>query len=65
MDKKKIGTDYIYGSHRVPVVHFSELRPPFVTCVALDRTNGAFEANVNEVATSLKLVEGKDYFHFC
>ena len=35
--------------------------PPFVLCVALDRTDGAFEANL----ASLKLTEGTDYFHFC
>ena len=33
---------------------------PILCCVALDRTNGQFEANLN----SLQLIEGDDYFHF-
>ena len=45
----------------MPVVHFAEATPPFVTCVALDRTGGAFEANL----ASLHLKEGEDYWHFC
>jgi hypothetical protein len=65
VDERKVGTDYIFEGQRVPVVHFREVRPPFVTCVALDRTDGAFEANVQEVAAALGLVEGTDFFHFC
>ena len=61
VDPKKVGTDYQFFEHRVPVVHFAAAAPPFVLCVALDRTAGAFEANL----ASLKLTEGVDYFHFC
>ena len=61
VDPKKLGTDYIYQAHRVPVIHFKAARPPFITCVALDRTGGAFEANL----ASLGLREGVDYYHFC
>ena len=61
VDPKKVGTDYQFFEHRVPVVHFAAAAPPFVLCVALDRTDGAFEANL----ASLKLTEGVDYFHFC
>jgi len=32
-----------------------------VTCVALGRTGGAFEANL----ASLKLTEGVDFYYFC
>ena len=60
VDPAKVGT-YQCFEYRVPVLHFTEARPPFVTCVALDRTEGAFEANL----ASLQLVEGEDYWHFC
>ena len=60
VDPKKLG-EYQYFEHHVPVVHFAEASPPFVTCVALDRTDGAFEANL----ASLGLVEGRDFYHFC
>ena len=60
VDPAKVGTTYQYFEHRVPVLHFDQVRPPFVTCVALDRTGGAFEANL----ASLGLVEGRDYYHF-
>ena len=61
VDPKKIGIDYIYQDCRVPVVHFQAASPPFVTCVALDRTGGAFEANL----ASLGLQEGVDFYYFC
>ena len=61
VDPAKVGTTYQCFEYRVPVLHFTEARPPFVTCVALDRTEGAFEANL----ASLQLVEGEDYWHFC
>lgn len=61
VDPKKIGIDYIYQEYRVPVVHFLDASRPFVTCVALDRTGGAFEANL----ASLGLREGIDFYHFC
>ena len=55
-----MGAPYQYFEWSVPVVHFREVRPPFVTCVALGRTGGAFEANL----ASLGLTEGRDYFLF-
>ena len=61
VDPTKVGTDYQFYEWRVPVVHFRDATPPFVTCVALDRTHGAFEANL----ASLGLTEGVDYFYFC
>ena len=60
VDPKKVGTTYQYFEHFVPVVHFRDAAPPFVLCVALDRTNGGFEANL----ASLGLREGKDFLHF-
>ena len=60
VDPKKLG-EYQYFEYHVPVVHFTEASPPFVICVALDRTNGAFEANL----ASLHLQEGLDFYHFC
>ena len=60
VDPAKVGGVYQYFEWSVPVVHFRDVRPPFVTCVALDRTDGAFEANL----ASLKLTEGVDFFHF-
>ena len=64
VDAKKIGVDYVYGEHRVAVEHWSRVRPPFVTCVALERTGGAFEANLASLCNTLDLAEGTDYFHF-
>jgi hypothetical protein len=62
VDVKKIGTIYhqAYTNLRVPIIHFKDAKPPFVLCVALDRTNGEFEKNL----MSLNLKEGEDYFHF-
>ena len=60
VDAKKVGTTYQYFEHHVPIVGFREAAPPFVTCVALDRTDGAFEANL----ASLGLKEGEDYYLF-
>uniref|UniRef100_A0A4X1TS74 Uncharacterized protein n=1 Tax=Sus scrofa TaxID=9823 RepID=A0A4X1TS74_PIG len=45
---------------RVPVLHFRAARPPFVICVKLDLTGGAFEDNLR----SLHLREGRDFLHF-
>jgi glycosyltransferase involved in cell wall biosynthesis len=61
VDEKKIGTVYEFFEYRVPILHFSQATPPFITCVALDRTDGAFEANL----ASLGLTEGEGYYHFC
>ncbi|XP_032447046.1 UDP-GlcNAc:betaGal beta-1,3-N-acetylglucosaminyltransferase-like protein 1 isoform X3 [Lynx canadensis] len=45
---------------RVPILHFRAARPPFVICVKLDLTGGAFEDNLR----SLHLQEGRDFLHF-
>ncbi|KAM3923910.1 queuosine-tRNA galactosyltransferase isoform 2-T2 [Leptodactylus fuscus] len=45
---------------RVPVLHFTEAKPPFIICVKLDLTGGGFEDNLR----SLSLKEGEDYYHF-
>eukprot|EP01132_Coremiostelium_polycephalum_P004538 gene4538-5654_t len=62
VDTKKIGNVYnaAYTPFSVPIIHFSQVKPPIIICVALDRSNGAFEENLN----SLNLKEGIDYWHF-
>ncbi|XP_049715135.1 UDP-GlcNAc:betaGal beta-1,3-N-acetylglucosaminyltransferase-like protein 1 isoform X3 [Elephas maximus indicus] len=45
---------------RVPILHFRAAQPPFIICVKLDLTGGAFEDNLR----SLHLQEGRDFFHF-
>ncbi|XP_075702021.1 queuosine-tRNA galactosyltransferase isoform X2 [Rhinoderma darwinii] len=45
---------------RIPVLHFTETKPPFIICVKLDLTGGGFEDNLR----SLNLTEGEDYYHF-
>ena len=44
IDPNKLGAKRLYGKD---VVHFSTAVAPLVTCVALDRTNGEFEANLH------------------
>ena len=60
VDVNKVGTTYQYYAHTVPVIHFRDAKPPIVTCVATERTDGAFEANL----ASLGLEEGVDYYLF-
>ncbi|KAK8803274.1 hypothetical protein WA158_000968 [Blastocystis sp. Blastoise] len=59
VDVNKIGTRYKNPLTDVdlPIVHFSELKPPVICCVAMGRTNGIFENNV----ASMNWVEGKDF----
>nr|XP_048285264.1 UDP-GlcNAc:betaGal beta-1,3-N-acetylglucosaminyltransferase-like protein 1 [Myodes glareolus] len=45
---------------KVPILHFQAARSPFVICVKLDLTGGAFEDNLK----SLNLQEGRDFVHF-
>ncbi|XP_063511945.1 UDP-GlcNAc:betaGal beta-1,3-N-acetylglucosaminyltransferase-like protein 1 isoform X2 [Pongo pygmaeus] len=45
---------------RIPILHFRAAQPPFVICVKLDLTGGAFEDNLR----SLHLQEGQDFLHF-
>ncbi|XP_037804568.1 UDP-GlcNAc:betaGal beta-1,3-N-acetylglucosaminyltransferase-like protein 1 [Penaeus monodon] len=66
VDVKKIGTCYTYEESKerpkpkVPIVHFSQIKPPLIICMKMDLTGGKFEENLE----SLHLEEGKDYFHF-
>jgi glycosyltransferase involved in cell wall biosynthesis len=55
INPRKIG----HVIHGAKVVHFSELKPPMALCVALDRTDGDFEANLADA----NLVPGVDYVH--
>uniref|UniRef100_A0A7S4EW01 Glycosyltransferase 2-like domain-containing protein n=1 Tax=Chrysotila carterae TaxID=13221 RepID=A0A7S4EW01_CHRCT len=61
VDECKVGTKYQYYEYSVPVIHWRNVNRPLITCVALDRTDGAFEANL----ASLGLREGADFFYFC
>ena len=61
VDPTKIGTKYQYFEHQVPVIDWRAAVPPIITCVALGRTGGAFEANL----ASLGLTEGVDFYYFC
>ncbi|KAJ8714542.1 hypothetical protein PYW07_002767 [Mythimna separata] len=67
VDKNKIGKIvelYCPIERRViiklPVIHFTEAKPPLLICIKLDLTNGEFERNLK----SLNLVEGIDYVLF-
>ncbi|KYQ90956.1 hypothetical protein DLAC_07837 [Tieghemostelium lacteum] len=62
VDDQKVGTTYnaAYTPYKIPIIHFSQVKPPFIICVALDRSNGEFEANLQ----SLQLKESIDYYHF-
>uniref|UniRef100_A0A8C4QIC8 Glycosyltransferase 2-like domain-containing protein n=1 Tax=Eptatretus burgeri TaxID=7764 RepID=A0A8C4QIC8_EPTBU len=64
--KKIVKAFYTYHESKqrpkptVPVVHFTEARPPFVLCVKMDFTGGYFEQNL----ASLCLDEEVHYVHF-
>ncbi|XP_072259693.1 queuosine-tRNA galactosyltransferase [Pyxicephalus adspersus] len=45
---------------KIPILHFTEAKPPFIICVKLDLTGGGLEENLQ----SLNLKEGVDYYHF-
>ncbi|PIK59676.1 putative UDP-GlcNAc:betaGal beta-1,3-N-acetylglucosaminyltransferase-like protein 1-like [Apostichopus japonicus] len=67
VDKKKIEKGvYIYEESkvlpkpRIPILHFTDAKPPLIICVKLDLTGGGLEKNL----TFLNLQEGKDYYHF-
>ena len=44
----------------IPIVHFTNAKPPFIICVKLNLTGGQLESNL----ASLNLQEGTDYIHF-
>lgn len=60
VDKGKLQSGFHHSGFILPVKHFSEVKPPFVVCVALGRTAGELEANI----ASRGFVEGVDYWHF-
>ncbi|KAK6187454.1 hypothetical protein SNE40_005481 [Patella caerulea] len=67
VDEKKIKKAvYIYENSkeknkpRIPIIHYSQAKPPIVICIKLDLTSGVFEENLR----SLNLEEGKDFIHF-
>lgn len=45
---------------KLPVIHFTDAKPPLLICFKLDMTNGEFERNLQ----SLNLIEGIDYVLF-
>lgn len=45
---------------KVPIVHFSQAKAPFIICIKLGLTGGQFESNLQ----SLGLQEEKDFYHF-
>ncbi|PAA69696.1 hypothetical protein BOX15_Mlig018796g1 [Macrostomum lignano] len=45
---------------RIPIVHFSTVKPPLIICAKLDLTGGQLESNLD----SLGLTEGVDYYWF-
>ena len=61
VDAKKIARGYHNPRKgiQLPVVHFSEVKPPLLICVAMGRTGGELETNI----ASLGLIEGIDYWH--
>ena len=61
IDPKKIKRGYYNHNKKLnlPVVHFSQVKPPLLICVAMGRTDGALEKNIE----SLGLIEGVDYWH--
>ncbi|XP_041501755.1 UDP-GlcNAc:betaGal beta-1,3-N-acetylglucosaminyltransferase-like protein 1 isoform X4 [Microtus oregoni] len=67
VDENKIGKGFYCHEEsqerpkpKVPILHFQAARSPFVICVKLDLTGGAFEDNLK----SLNLQEGRDFVHF-
>jgi glycosyltransferase involved in cell wall biosynthesis len=63
VDTKKVGRDYFSSKTRVylPIIHFSEVRAPFIVCVGSKLPGGLLEKNIQEG----NFREGIDYFHFC
>ena len=62
VDVKKVGRSYFIQSCRkhVPVIHFSDAKPPMIICVASKRLGGLLEENIK----TLNMTEGVDYYHF-
>jgi len=60
IDPKKISRGFHSGEWCLPVIHWSDIKPPFIVCVAMGRTFGVLEKNLS----SLGYEEGKHYWHF-
>ncbi|KAI9586665.1 UDP-GlcNAc:betaGal beta-1,3-N-acetylglucosaminyltransferase-like protein 1 [Glossina fuscipes] len=67
VDKNKIKKNYHYYdmekrqfTFSIPIIHFTQVKPPLIICMKLDLTNGDFERNLK----SLQLIEGQDYILF-
>ncbi|ELT91284.1 hypothetical protein CAPTEDRAFT_97415 [Capitella teleta] len=67
VDPKKINKKfYVYEETdempkpRIPIIHFTQVKPPLILCVKQDLTSGGFEKNLK----SMNFQEGQDYFHF-
>jgi ribonuclease P protein subunit RPP14 len=63
VDVQKIGMTYFIQSCRkhIPVIKYSDAKPPMIICVASKRAQGGLEENIKR----LNMVEGVDYLHFC
>lgn len=63
VDIKKVGRSYFSSVTRVhiPIVHYRDVRPPFIVCVGSKKAGGFLEKNIEEC----NFIEGRDYFHFC
>eukprot|EP00743_Colponemidia_sp_Colp-15_P009575 GILK01010472.1.p1 GENE.GILK01010472.1~~GILK01010472.1.p1 ORF type:complete len:360 (+),score=31.68 GILK01010472.1:36-1082(+) len=66
VDPNKIGRLYVHKStkQKIPMIHFNEAKPPFVTCVKYGLTDGGFEENLQTVVNRLQLIEGVDFYCF-
>lgn len=67
VDRNKVGKNIeLYSPLKrtniisLPVIHFSDAKPPLIICMKFDLTEGDFERNLK----SLNLLEGKDYIVF-
>lgn len=63
VDFNKIGRSYFSSIIReyIPIIHFRDVKPPFIVCVGSKKAGGFLEKNIEEC----NFIEGIDYFHFC
>jgi len=61
IDSRKISEGYHHSTLKEsrPVIHFTQVKPPFIVCVNLGLTQGEFEKNLK----SMNFIEGFHYFH--
>lgn len=60
VDANKIQSGFHHSGFIIPVLHISRVEMPFVVCVALGRTNGQLEWNVQNTGGK----EGYDFWYF-